>query len=249
MKPHTTKRFLLGLPLLALAGCSSMAGLFGESGGKGLNLVDDLLDRVEGVHVEAVLSRERIKESLSSLYSMVSPDFDGDPLEAYTLFEDAVQKSKEQARELDRAVEPMKQVADDVFARWSKNLEGISNQAMRQHSQTRLEETRRRYQAILDAVEPARVSYLEFNTVLSDHALFLKNDFNASSVAEIEQEVVDLVDMARKLDVQFVATQDAAQAYVRSTALRGQEQLSRSQARVRAVEQGSEEVMQGDTGR
>ena len=60
MKPHKTKRFLLGLPLLALAGCSSMAGLFGESGGKGLNLVDDLLDRVEGVHVEAVFVDGRL---------------------------------------------------------------------------------------------------------------------------------------------------------------------------------------------
>ncbi len=239
MKWQRTRRLPLVLPCLLLAGCATVSGLFGESGGKGLDLVDDLLDRVEGVHVESVLCRERMKDALSSFATIVSPGFDGDALTAYTLFADAVAESAQQARDLDAAVEPMKSTASSVFDRWGRNLDAMASPAMREHSQTRLDETRRRYQAILDAVEPARTALTEFHAALSDHVLFLKNDFNASAVAELEQGVVALVELARKADTQLVATQDAAQVYVRSTALRGQEQLSRSQARVRS-EQAAE---------
>lgn len=228
------RRLPSGLACLLLAGCASVSGLFGPSNGKGLDLVDDLLDRVEGVHVESVLCRERMKDALSSFAALVAPGFDGDPLTAYTLFADAVAESVQQARDLDDAVEPMKATASDVFDRWSRNLAAMSSPAMREHSQTRLDETRRRYQAILDAVEPARAALAEVHAVLGDHVLFLKNDFNASAVAELEQGVVALVELARKVDAQLVATQEAAQVYVRSTALRGQEQLSRGQARVRS---------------
>lgn len=223
-------RIALALPLAGLGGCASM---FSGNTDNGLTMVDSLLDQVERMHVESVLSRERMKDALVSLREIVSPDFQGDALASYALFVDSVDRSEEQQRRLQNSVDPMRKSADKIFNAWTKNLESISSDSMRRHGQDRLVESRERYNAILDALVPAQAGYADFNNRLRDHALFLGMDYNATAVAELGQEVGDILTVARDLDTQFQACEDAASVYVMETALRGQEQLSRTQARAR----------------
>lgn len=220
----------LALPLLCLASCASMGGLFSGSSKSGLSLVDQLLNQVERVHVEAVLSRERMANALESLHDIVSPGFQGDALAAFALFEDAVDRSEDQALRLENSMKPMQRSADEIFDRWNDNLKAITSESMRRHSQERLFSTRERYEEILAELEPTLASYHGFNRILRDHALFLSNDYNAAAVAEIEREVSDLLVRARDLDVRFQTSQAACEEYVRTSALRGQEQFSRNKS-------------------
>jgi hypothetical protein len=227
MNTRSLRTFAVALPLLGLASCAS---LFSGSNKSGLSLVDQLLSQVEGVHVEAVLSRERMKDALESLHDIVSPGFQGDALAAFAIFEDAVNRSEQQASRLENSMKPMQRSADEIFNRWNENLAAITSESMRRHSQERLFSTRERYEVILAELEPALAGYQGFNRILRDHALFLSNDYNAAAVAEIEREVSDLLVRARDLDVRFQTTQAACEEYVRSSALRGQEQLSRNKS-------------------
>jgi len=220
----------LAAPLLGVVSCAGMGELFSGSSKSGLSLVDQLLGQVEHVHVETVLSRERMKNALESLHDIVSPGFEGDPLSAFALFQDAVDRSEEQASRLESSMVPMQRSAEEIFSRWNDNLAEISSESMRRHSQERLFSTRERYDAILAELEPTLAGYIAFNRILRDHALFLANDYNAAAVAEIERDVGDLLVRARDLDVRFQTSQAACDEYVRTSALRGQEQLSRNKS-------------------
>lgn len=219
--------------LLCSSACESVSsgvsgvGNFFESSfsGKkqdGLVRVDDLLVRIEQVHVETELSKEGVRESMRALRTLVAPDFGGDALESYGAFVKAIDASEKQAQALRKSVEPMEKTAEEVFAEWAKSLESFSSAEMRERSQLRLENTRERYEAIISAVEPALWAYDAMNRTLRDHALFLNHDFNAAAVTELEGEVDGLMKHASQLDKRFDATLKAAKRYIRSTALRGQ---------------------------
>ncbi|GJM23083.1 MAG: hypothetical protein DHS20C15_29980 [Planctomycetota bacterium] len=233
MASRSLSRFAAaGLLAAALTGCASMSGLFIQQSDSSLSQVDGLLEDVEHVHVEAVLCRDRMREALLALNVLVGPDFGGDALESYARFEDAVDRVEAQQESLRARAEPMQRTANQVFAAWTLDLKEYSSEALAQHSRDRLEETRERYDAILAELEPAREGYAQLAGVLRDMALFLKHDFNAAAVHEIQREVTGLAHQVVKLDRRFLNCQQAAQVYVQSGALRGQMVLSRRGAPV-----------------
>ena len=189
MKPVSLSQSLAFTALaLLMGGCESVSsGVSGVSNffessfsGKkrdGLVRVDELLEKIEQVHVETEVSKESVRESMRTLRTLVAPDFGGDALESYESFVKAIEKSEGQAAALRKSVEPMEKTAEQVFADWAKSLESFSNAEMRERSQLRLENTRERYEAIVSAVEPAQWAYDALNRTLRDHALFLSHDF------------------------------------------------------------------------
>jgi hypothetical protein len=225
-----SRTILLALPLaLGTAACSTVSGVtsgfksvFSSSSEVGPDKVDDLLSRIERVYVECELSQQSSRSALEALESLVSADFSGDPVAAYTKFLQAAESSRDQADALKASVGPMKEAAGPFFDKWATDLAQFSSMDMRLHSQNRLTATRDRYEAILAAVEPAMASYRAYNATLSDHVLFLSHDFNASAVAAIEGEVRALTETAAELDILLGDAREAAQQYVRAAALRGQ---------------------------
>lgn len=212
---------------LCAPGCASVlnSSFLGSSSleeSEGLTQVDDLLGRIERVHVEAQLSKESAQSALAALSGLVAPDFGGDPMAAYAEFVAAIDRSEEQAEELRGSIGPMKATADAVFRQWAFDLEAFGNVKMRQRSQVRLEATRSRYEALLAQVEPAMWAYDSLNQGLRDHALYFSHDFNAAAVAAVELEVYALADQAAALGLRFDACLAAAEDYVRAAALRGQ---------------------------
>ena len=188
----------------------------------GLVRVEDLLEHVEQLHVETEISKDKVRDAMKSLRTMISPDFGGDAFESYKAFVSAIEASEKQSEELRDSMVPMEKTAEQVFTNWAKSLESFSNAEMRERSQLRLETTRERYEAIISSVEPALWAYDALNRTLRDHALFLSHDFNAAAVTELEAEIEGLMKHASQLDKRFDATLKASKRYVRSTALRGQ---------------------------
>ena len=148
---------LVALP--ALAGCS----VFG--GGKqkaGPSQVDDLLTRIERVHIECELSQKSVSDAVLALEVIVARDFAGDPVLAFNSFTKAVEASERQANKLAAAIRPMKSTARPFFDRWAANLSSFKSMDMRLRSQTRLENTLARYDAILAAVTPLKTDEFYF---------------------------------------------------------------------------------------
>ena len=213
------------LPLLApvsfvgallLSSCSLQTLGVKQKGG--LERVDELLSYVEGVQVEATVSKERSQAALESLRRLVAPEFKGDPATGHKELVLAVEQTSDQADALKASVRPLRKTGEKVFARWTEDLESFGNLAMRQRSQERLEETRRRYDAILAAAVAAQLAYDSFNGDLNDHALFLEHDFNATSVALMAQELDGLRTRHKELLKRLDASAAACQAYVEFSA-------------------------------
>jgi len=215
-----TRSFLLTLaPFVALA-TSSCAGFsaFGMSQKDGLGQVDELLSHVERVHVESAVAKDRAQGAFEALRRLVAPEFKGDPAAGHAELVSAVHQSVEQADALRSSVKPLRKTAESVFERWTADLESFGNLAMRQRSQERLEETRRRYDAVLAAVVAAQLAYDSYDSDLSDHALFLEHDFNSASVAVVTQELDSLRARGKELARRLDACGAACQAYVEFSA-------------------------------
>ena len=208
----------LVLPLLAgLGSCKS----FASKQSVGLRQADDLVTVVERVEVEAKLSRESIRNAVKKLHAIVAHNFEGDALEAYTAFAEAIELSEKQAAALNNAAIPLHDAGERFFDRWLGDLEAFNSVEMRQRSEARFNDNRERFDAIVAAVDPARSKFDDFNLELRDHAFFLGNDFNASAVAEIEGEVRRLTGRAADLDQLFAQCVEATRAYSRSNTLHG----------------------------
>jgi hypothetical protein len=85
--------------------------------------------------------------------------------------------------------------------------------------QIRLAKTRELYEMLEIAVDPAMADYDKFNSGLQDHELFLAQDFNASSLADIREDVRGLVRLASDLDIKLDETLAAARMYIDSAAM------------------------------
>jgi len=205
-------------PCAFLSGCSLLGGEQQNT----LNEVDLLHSRIECVQSESTASKERSRAALELLEQLARPDFAGDAPQTYEGFVAAIDASEEQAAKLADSVEPMKESAEDVFRQWTKDLEAMHNTRLRSQSRARMDETRKRYEAVVGASAAAQVSLEAFNVDLHDHALFLGHDFNREAVSAIAGEVAALAERKKDLDQRLDACDAAAQRYVEAAGLHGQ---------------------------
>ncbi len=218
MKAITFATHLL-LPLCltgAFAGCASSSKEVDT-----LKSVDELVGRVENLHLEAELSKARAENALDSLEGVASGQFRGDPVAAFDQLITAVELSEEQANTLRESVEPMHSAAEAVFSKWALDAAELRIDSLRARSLSRLEETRVRYHAILAAVDQAAKAFDAFNVGVRDHATYLQNDFNPASVAAIQEELATLGRWGKELDVRLDACMQASERYIASAALPG----------------------------
>ena len=197
----------------ALAACAG-----GPSADEGPARVETFVGWIERVHVESELAKERAGEALVALQTLVSPDGGGDAVAAYAVLASAIDRSEQQAKNLKDAVEPMKAASKPVFQRWEKDLDGFTSERLRERSRQRLDDTRSRYEELVAVVDPALASLETFNATLRDHALFLGNDLNSSSLSILEDEVDQMGEDAVALDDLLSRTMVTSRAYVETSA-------------------------------
>jgi len=187
--------------------------------------VDELLTRIERLQAETAVAKGAAHETLQELCTIVSPNFRGDAAAEFAKFLAASERSEEQAEVLRQVAAPMQESADELFHRWTKDMEAFGNSRMRQRSQTRLDETRTRFHGIVGAAQAAQIALDAFHDDVGDHALFLRHDLNSASVESLRADVRILNEQVQALDTRFDATVAAARAYVESAALYGQVEM------------------------
>ncbi len=221
---RTIGKFLVPTMLLGLtASCASTNSLYSSLVERkaGMGGVDRLLTYVEHVHIDTELSQDRAGAALDALHEMVSRDFSGDPLVAYSHFVSAVDACELQSASLFENIEGMKVTADVVFEAWALDLENYSSTEMRLRSHERMDHSKMMYRDIVQKAEPAQKHLVEYCTSLRDHAYFLSHDFNAAAIASIEPDLRRLGLQANDLAKQLQSAMDSLEAYIHSTSMPG----------------------------
>ncbi len=212
------------LPMcVAWSGCAALqSAMSPQSKDDGLARVDALVAGIEKLQIEAAVGKERSHEALEQLQVLASPEFNGDAVTMHASLMTAVERSEAQAKQFAGAVPPIKVLADEIFERWTADLERFGGSKLRQRSQTRLEETRASYEAVLKSTVSAQIAFESLNADLRDHALYLEHDFNAAAIELIADDVVALSERSNELDLRLDRCSLAARDYVAKTALHGQ---------------------------
>jgi hypothetical protein len=217
-----TRAATFTLPLLALFATSACFSTLGIKQKNGLGEVDELLSEVEALRVESAVAKERAQVAFDTLRTLIAPEFKGDPSMGHHDLVVAIELSEEQAESFQDSVKPLRRTGEKVFERWTADLESFGNVAMRQRSQERLEETRRRHDVIVAAAVSAQLAYDAFNGDLQDSALFLEHDFNTTSVALVAQEIDGLRSRGKELARRLDACSAACVAFVEFSAPKAQ---------------------------
>jgi len=196
-----------------------MTGLFAGEKGAGPSQVSNLVGRIEEVYVDAELSKQKLRTAVDALDVIARGGFRGDPSTAYATLVSAIEESEAQAKKLRDSYEPLKDKALPFFQEWTDNLKSYTNPDLRLRSQTRLANTRQRYDAIVAAVEPALTDFDTMNKGLRDYSLFLGHDLNPASLGEIRGGVGSLSARASQIERGFDSCLVACRAYVDAAAL------------------------------
>lgn len=214
------RTWLCCLATLALVGCAA-------SGPKrGLVRAEDVLANVERIYVECELSNGRSRAALEALRAVASGQFAGDGTESYVALVGAVEASSIQCEVLAETLDPLRSASLAYFASWQTSLSGITSTGLRERSAGRMSQAHARCDAVEEALQSAIRTYVALDLEVRDCATFLGNDLSAGSLAEIRADLARLDEQAAQLDLELDTCLTAAQEYLRSAALPGQDEAA-----------------------
>ena len=219
MTVSRTNRLRLAPWIAALAASLALPACESSGRGDGLVQVNDFMTMVERVHTDAELAAQKVHEASEQFSTILAFNFDEPPVAAYNRFGAAVDAETQQLKQFRTSIDAMKRAAEPVFKKWAADLETFDSFEMRTRSQNRLMETRKRYEAILAAAQPAEQAYSTFDKKMRDYATFLSHDFNEAAVAMLRGDEGGVKDGAVALNGHFDACQLAAREYVQASAM------------------------------
>lgn len=182
------QRFFLIL-LFLLTGCSSAYYSAMES--VGFPKREILVHRIEKAREEQSEAKEQFKSALQRFTELTH--FDGGELQQkYDELSAAYEASVDKADAVHRRIADIEDVAQALFEEWEEELTQYSNPSLRRSSARQLQETRRRYQRLINAMKRAEGKIQPVLTVFHDQVLFLKHNLNARAIASLQTELTSI---------------------------------------------------------
>jgi hypothetical protein len=189
---------LVWLLLIALAstGCRSSYYSVMETFGK--HKRDLLRDALEDASEENQKATEQFKDALTQLKELTG--FDGGDLEQqYNAFKSDYEGCRDRSTAVRGRIEKVDRVAQDLFAEWKRELKEIQNAQLRGRSQSKLTETRARYQQVHAALTRSEATLEPVLSQMKDYVLYLKHNLNARAVGSIKDEALEIENEIGKL--------------------------------------------------
>ena len=154
----------------------------------GVHKRDILVDRVEDTQEAQQDAQEQFKDALEQYRSVVN--FDGGDLEKlYNRLNSEFESSEEAAAKIRDRIESVRDVAEDLFKEWEKELELYTDQGLRRDSNRQLQETRTRYKRMIAAMEKSEKSMHPVLDRFRDQVLYLKHNLNARAISSLKGEL------------------------------------------------------------
>lgn len=191
LSTRRTCAVLLGLVIAALPalGCDSL--YYKTMRTFGVEKRDLLVKRVRETRKSQEETKEQFQTALERFRTVI--EVDGGKLEEkYETLNRELERSESRARDLHGHIKGVKDVSNDLFKEWRKELDQYSDRALRAASERELAQTRRRADAMIAAMERAEKLVDPVLKPLRDRVLFLKHNLNALAIGALSKELVQV---------------------------------------------------------
>ena len=120
-------------------------------------------------------------------------NFDGGDLEdVYNSLNDEYEDSKSAAEDVSNRINKVQSVAEALFDEWEEELDEYENTTLRRESESKLRQTRQRYEDMLRAMRNAEGKMDPVLQRLQDNVLYLKHNLNANAIGALQGELTTI---------------------------------------------------------
>jgi hypothetical protein len=155
----------------------------------GLEKRDILVKRVRDARQSQEEAKEDFRTALEKFREVV--EVDGGTLEKkYETLNRELERSEDKAREVHDRVRKVREVSEDLFKEWEREIGQYSDRALRSESERELRETKRRAESLIASMENAEARITPVLQPLRDRVLFLKHNLNARAIGALKGELV-----------------------------------------------------------
>ena len=174
---------------VSLAGCQSAYYSAWEQ--VGVEKRDIMVDRVEDAKESQKDAQEQFSSALEEFSALVN--FDGGDLEdVYNSLNDEYEDSKSAAEDVSNRINKVQSVAEALFDEWEEELDEYENTTLRRESESKLRQTRQRYEDMLRAMRNAEGKMDPVLQRLQDNVLYLKHNLNANAIGALQGELTTI---------------------------------------------------------
>jgi hypothetical protein len=157
----------------------------------GVEKRDILVKRVREARESQEEAKEDFRTALEKFRDVV--EVDGGSLEKkYDTLNKELERSEDKAAQVHDRIKKVREVSDDLFKEWQKEIGQYSDKALKSESERELKETRRRAESLIASMDKAEARIMPVLQPLRDRVLFLKHNLNAKAIGALKGELVSV---------------------------------------------------------
>ena len=198
---------LVSAVFLFTSGCTSVYYSTMEKFGKEKRHI--LVDNVEDVQESQEKAQEEFKDALTRIKELYA--FDGGDLETfYDKLKDSYDDCDSRARQIEKRINDVEQVAHDLFKEWEEEIAQISDAKLKNSSKRSLQDSKIKYQKLETIMNKSTKGMYPVLIKLKDYVLYLKHNLNAKAVGSLSGEIVSIEkDVAKLIKDMNISIQEA----------------------------------------
>jgi hypothetical protein len=174
---------------------------------------DILVDRVKDAKEDQQAAKKQFQSALEQFQAVTN--YQGGELESkYKKLNKEYEASEARANDVRKRIASVDQVAQDLFAEWSKELGEYNEPKLRQSSEQKLRETKERYGQMYAAMKNAESKMDPVLKTFKTQVLYLKHNLNAAAIASLQTQVGEIQGDVGKLIADMDASIREADAFI-----------------------------------
>src|SRR5205807_6921912 len=127
--------------------------------------------------------------------------YNGGDLEAeYNKINDAYESAKSRAEMVNKRIDSVDKVANDMFDEWQKELSQYQNQDLRRSSEQKLNESKQKYAQLLAVMRRSEQKMVPVLSAFHDQVLYLKHNLNAQAISSLSTTTAQIQSDIQSLD-------------------------------------------------
>ncbi len=160
-------------------------------------------------------AQEEFKDAMTQLKELYA--FDGGHLEGmYNKLKKSYEDSENQATNVSNRIENMHRIAGAMFAEWQQETREYQNPTFAANSKRQLNETKQRYNKLVESVKNSEKAMVPVLRQLKDHVLYLKHNLNAQAIGSLKVEASNIQSQIQEVIQHMNASINEANAFIQA---------------------------------